>query len=172
MKGVIVQIGDPKSIVLFNNGKIRAIPTPADCRVGMVVSVALNDRLKIIAVICAAILLVALGVFLGGIFINEGRSSPVRNGYNDRSRQMYITVEQAKLHRDDAKVVLMGNIVESLGDEEYLFRDSSGDITVEIEHKLLRNISVSANDLVEISGEVDAEGWQLSIEVENIQIVQ
>jgi hypothetical protein len=32
MKGVIVQVGEPKSIVPFNSGKIAVIPTPAGCR--------------------------------------------------------------------------------------------------------------------------------------------
>jgi hypothetical protein len=65
MKGVIVQAGEPKSIVLFNDGKIRAIPTPADCRVGMVVTVKFNNKLKILAITIAAVLLVGLGVFIG-----------------------------------------------------------------------------------------------------------
>jgi hypothetical protein len=65
MKGVIVQVGEPKSIVLFNNGKIAAIPTPTDCRVGMVVTVKFNNRLKIAALALAAVLLVAAGVFIG-----------------------------------------------------------------------------------------------------------
>ncbi|GHV86964.1 hypothetical protein AGMMS50255_2600 [Spirochaetia bacterium] len=44
MKGVIVQVGEPKSIALFNNGKIGAVPTPADCRAGMVIDVSYNRR--------------------------------------------------------------------------------------------------------------------------------
>ena len=65
MKGVIVQVGEPKSIVLFNNGKIGAIPTPADCRVGMVVTVKYNNKLKIAVLVLVAVLLVAVGVFIG-----------------------------------------------------------------------------------------------------------
>jgi hypothetical protein len=65
MKGVIVQVGKPKSIVLFNNGKIGTIPTPANCHVGMVVTVKLNNLLKIIIITLAAIFLVAAGVFIG-----------------------------------------------------------------------------------------------------------
>jgi hypothetical protein len=65
MKGVIVQTGHPKSIVLFNNGKIRAIPTPANCHVGMVVTVKINNLLKIIFITLAALLLIALGIFIG-----------------------------------------------------------------------------------------------------------
>jgi len=65
MKGVIVQVGEPKSIVLFNNGKIQAIPTPPDCHVGMVVTVKYSNVLKILIIALAAVLLIALGVFIG-----------------------------------------------------------------------------------------------------------
>lgn len=75
MKGVIVQIGEPKSIVLFNNGKISAIPTPADCHVGMVVSVKLNNKPKIIALVLAAALLIGLGVFIG-VSVVKGNAAP------------------------------------------------------------------------------------------------
>ncbi len=186
MKGVIVQVGEPKSIVLFNNGKIRAIPTPADCHVGMVVSVELNNRLKIIAIICAAVFLVALGVFLGGTLHRGEKTPPIhsaplpsvplsdspeeRGGDNEHRGQIYnVTVEQAKSLPDDAKVLLTGTIVESLGDEKYIFRDSTGEIMVEIERELLRHISVSENDSVEISGEVDVERQRIIIDVENIR---
>jgi chaperone required for assembly of F1-ATPase len=65
VKGVIVQVGDPKSIVLFNNGKIGAIPTPADCHVGMVVTVKYNNKFKIAILAFTAVLLAAAGVFIG-----------------------------------------------------------------------------------------------------------
>jgi hypothetical protein len=76
MKGVIVQIGEPKSIVLFNNGRIAAIPTPADCRIGMLVTVKLNNRLKILVITLAAVLLVALGVFIGISAVKYNASPP------------------------------------------------------------------------------------------------
>jgi len=65
MKGVIVQAGEPKSIVLLNNGKIQAIPTPSGCHVGMVVTVKYSNVLKILIIALAAVLLLALGVFIG-----------------------------------------------------------------------------------------------------------
>jgi uncharacterized membrane protein len=71
MKGVIVQVGEPKSIVLFNNGKIAAIPTPADCHVGMVVTVKFNNKLKILAITLAAVLLVVAGIFIGISFVKD-----------------------------------------------------------------------------------------------------
>ena len=58
-------MGEPKSIVLFNNGKISAIPTPAEAHVGMVVSVNLNSRAKILVVSVAVALVLALGIGIG-----------------------------------------------------------------------------------------------------------
>jgi hypothetical protein len=65
MKGVIVQAGEPKCIVLFNNGKIAAIPAPAGCRAGMVVTVNYNHKLKLLIITLAAVLLVGIGVCIG-----------------------------------------------------------------------------------------------------------
>lgn len=70
MKGVIVQIGNPKSIVLFNNGKISAIPTPLDAHVGMVVTVNLNNRAKIFAIVVVAVILLTAGIGIG-IFVSK-----------------------------------------------------------------------------------------------------
>jgi hypothetical protein len=77
MKGVIVQVGEPKSIVLFNNGKISAIPTPAGCHVGMVVSVKFNNQLKILAITLAALFLLATGVFIGVFLVKGTADSPI-----------------------------------------------------------------------------------------------
>ena len=76
MKGVIVQVGEPKSIVLFNNGKIGAILTPADCHVGMVVTVRYNNKLKIVILALTAVLLVAAGVFIGISFVKDRTVAP------------------------------------------------------------------------------------------------
>ena len=76
MKGVIVQVGHPKSIVLYNNGKIGAIPTPDNCQVGMVITVKFSSLLKIIIISLAAILLIALGIFIGVNFLRPDPPPP------------------------------------------------------------------------------------------------
>jgi hypothetical protein len=76
MKGVIVQVKEPKSIVLLNNGKVTAIPTPAGCHVGMVVTVKYSGLLKITIISIAAALLIALGIFIGANFFGGPKDSP------------------------------------------------------------------------------------------------
>ena len=70
-----------------------------------------------------------------------------------------VTVIQARGLPDDSLVILTGAIVQSLGREKYTFRDSTGDITVEIDRDLwaLLGISIGINDRVEIGGKTDVE---------------
>ena len=79
-----------------------------------------------------------------------------------------VTVEQAKTMGDDAKVALRGHIVQSLGGKEYLFKDGTGTITVEISQKRWQGQTVGPDDLVEIHGEVDKDWSSVEIEVKRI----
>ncbi|MDR0525776.1 MAG: anti-sigma factor domain-containing protein [Spirochaetaceae bacterium] len=56
MKGVIWKIEGRKSVVLFQNGDFRAIPTPPDAQPGMTVTVSYNRKRIILfaALLCAA----------------------------------------------------------------------------------------------------------------------
>lgn len=67
------------------------------------------------------------------------------------------TVKQALEMKDDTPVLLKGNIEQSLGDEKYLFKDSTGTIIVEIDKKRWKGQEITPADTVEISGEVDKE---------------
>ena len=80
------------------------------------------------------------------------------SGTNTRQVQT-VTVSQAKNLPDNSLVILTGNIVQSIGREKFTFRDSTGDITIEVERNLwaLLDLSVSADDRVEIRGEIDIE---------------
>ncbi len=78
------------------------------------------------------------------------------------------TVNDARSMRDDARVVLRGHIVRGLGGERYLFQDSTGTITVEIDHKLWQGQYISPEDLVEIQAEVERDMFSLELEVDKI----
>jgi uncharacterized protein (TIGR00156 family) len=69
-------------------------------------------------------------------------------------------------------VILTGNIIYFLpAPNEYTFRDSSGEITVDIGPKEWRDLSASETDRVEISGEVKKERGQIFIKVHAIRKV-
>ena len=81
------------------------------------------------------------------------------------------TVENALQQRDDTKVILKGNIVNSLGDEKYTFKDSTGEVVVEIDDDEWNGLKVTPENTVEIFGEVDKE-WNkpTKIDVDNLKV--
>ena len=85
-----------------------------------------------------------------------------------RGQSNVSTVAEALTFRDDTPVILRGNIVRALGNKRYLFSDSTGTITIEIERKVWGSISVDENDMVEISGEIDRDWNSIEVEVDRI----
>lgn len=81
------------------------------------------------------------------------------------------TVASAKSMRDDAWVTLRGNIVERISDDLYVFKDSSGTVNVDIDHKRWNGLTVTPQDLVEIQGEVDKDWNSVEIDVKQIRKV-
>jgi len=67
------------------------------------------------------------------------------------------TVKQALSMSDDSMVVLVGKIVNSLGDEKYTFRDNTGEVIIEIDDEDWHGVKVTPEDTIEIVGEVDKE---------------
>ena len=75
-----------------------------------------------------------------------------------------ITVNEARNLPHDSWVTVSGNIINTLpGGINFTFRDSSGDITVEIGSKIWRGLSVGVSDRVAISGEVRINRGLVSI---------
>jgi uncharacterized protein (TIGR00156 family) len=86
------------------------------------------------------------------------------------ARRYAVTVTEALNLYHDSWVVLTGNIVYSLPvPHDYTFRDSSGEITVDIGPKEWRGLSVGESDRVEISGEVKRERGQIFIKVHAVR---
>jgi uncharacterized protein (TIGR00156 family) len=86
------------------------------------------------------------------------------------ARRYAVTVNEARNLSHDSWVVLTGNIVYSLpAPHDFTFRDSSGEITIDIGPKEWRGLSVGETDRVEISGEVKIQRGQVSIKVHAIR---
>lgn len=84
------------------------------------------------------------------------------------------TVEKAKTMHDDSIVTLTGNIVSKQpgSKDKYMFRDATGDILVEIDHKRFMGKDVTPANTVRITGEVDKDfGKAIEIDVKNLEVV-
>lgn len=88
------------------------------------------------------------------------------------------TVSEASKLYDHSPVVLQGNIVRSLGHhkhghhEGFVFKDSTGEVVVQIDWHVWNGLSVNEHDTVEIFGYLDKKGWWIEkIEVKSIRKV-
>ncbi|GKV82192.1 YgiW/YdeI family stress tolerance OB fold protein [Pectobacterium versatile] len=129
--------------------------------------------MKKAAALLAITALVSAPVFAaqsGGGFVNP--ETPAvgthQGGFIDQQSSL-TTVDKAKDLRDDSWVTLSGNIEKRIGDENYLFRDATGTMEVEIDHKRWNGQMVSPSDKVEIQGELDKDFNSVELDVKQIR---
>ena len=84
-------------------------------------------------------------------------SSPGAGGFQGPSAQGATTVAAARRAWDDTYVTLVGHIVQRLSEDDYLFRDATGEIVVDIDYHVFHGQTVTPQTKVRISGEVDSE---------------
>lgn len=83
------------------------------------------------------------------------------------------TVSQAKSARDDTPCVLTGNIVRRMtsDNDHYLFRDSTGEILVDIDDELFMGNTVTPDTTIRIYGEVDNEVFERTkVDVKRLEV--
>ncbi len=114
--------------------------------------------------------LVAVAIMTAGTAVMAKKHG---GGFAGPSNVDVVTVEQAKNMKDDTHVILRGYIESHLGGEDYMFKDSTGSIAVEIDDDDWNGLTVQPSDLVEIKGEVDTH-WSkpTNIDVDKINLIQ
>lgn len=83
-----------------------------------------------------------------------------------------VSVAQAKKMRDDAPVVIQGNIIQRMGDEKYLFSDGKDSVIIEIDDENWGGVDVRATDTVKLYGEVDSGLFKTEIDVDRIEKIE
>lgn len=79
-------------------------------------------------------------------------------------------ISQVKDAKDDAAVELTGYITTSLGDEDYMFKDNTGEIKVEIDHKDWNGVNATPTTKLVIRGEVDKDWSERTIDVKAVAL--
>lgn len=91
--------------------------------------------------------------------------------YTGPAEQNVVTVIQLKDVADDSWATVEGKLVKHLGGENYLFRDASGEVEVEIDADVWRGQEVGPDDSVRLRGEVDHSWNKTELEVEQLEKV-
>jgi uncharacterized protein (TIGR00156 family) len=84
---------------------------------------------------------------------------PPLDPYEFTASAQHVTVEQAKNSAHGTPVIVTGNLVQAIGGDSYIFRDSSGTITMRIGPREweIYGSHISLSDFIEISGELHRE---------------
>ncbi|MDA8513769.1 YgiW/YdeI family stress tolerance OB fold protein [Citrobacter sp. Igbk 14] len=129
--------------------------------------------MKKLAAMVAVMALCSAPVFAAqqGGFSGPTTTTQSQNGGFTGPNGSSTTVESAKSLRDDTWVTLRGNIVERISDDLYLFKDATGTVNVDIDHKRWNGVTAGPQDTVEIQGEVDKDWNSVEIDVKQIRKV-
>ena len=82
------------------------------------------------------------------------------------------TVAAAKSMPEETIVVLEGTIAPGEDEEMYVFTDNTGSIDVVIDEEDMEGLNIGANDIVIIEGEIDQNGDNIEVDVEEITLAQ
>lgn len=90
-------------------------------------------------------------------FANTAQASDAKMVVPSAAGAATTVAEILKNPVDDQKVNLKGYVVAQLGKEKYTFRDTTGEIRVEIDNDDLPAVAVDDKTMVEIIGEVEKD---------------
>lgn len=81
------------------------------------------------------------------------------------------TVAQAlKVKQDNTPIQLTGKIVRQIDNDEFIFKDATGEIKIDVEDHAWQGLNVTPNDTITIFGSVDHESFEAnSIEVYRVE---
>lgn len=95
-----------------------------------------------------------LTVFL----IQESHAQTLAGGFEGPKVNVnQTTVAEALKMSDESRVSLVGQIINSLGDDKYTFKDQTGEVVIEIDDEDWQGQKVTPENTIEITGEIDKE---------------
>lgn len=100
--------------------------------------------------------LFALGTLLAlSMPVTAGFQSETQNRYQARNAQNITTIAAAKKANEDTPVSLTGYITQQISDDDFYFKDSTGEIKIEIDDDVWENRTITPKDRITIEGKVD-----------------
>jgi uncharacterized protein (TIGR00156 family) len=131
-------------------------------------------KMKKFAAIAAIMMMATAPVFAaeGGFngpsaTATQTQTQTQQGGFVDNNANL-TTAAKVKEMKDDSWVKLRGNITERLSDDRYNFRDESGTVVVEIDHKRWNGVTVGPQDKVELQGKVDKDWNEFEVDVKQV----
>lgn len=96
-------------------------------------------------------------------------TAPTQHGGFQAGNASVVTVKQAEEMKDDSWITVRGQLEKQVGEEDYLFRDETGTMKVEIDHKRWNGLTISPKDRVELTGELDKDFNSIELDVKQVK---
>lgn len=101
------------------------------------------------------------------LIMTTGFAVASNGGFQDSTKKM--SVSDALKMADNSYVSVQGNIVKKLTDDKYMFKDSTGSMTVEIDNDRWAGISANRKDTLILSGEIEKKLSTTCLDVDSVQ---
>ncbi len=102
---------------------------------------------------------------------DDGYHSNRGGGFSGGGNQV-STVQQALQMRDDRYVSLTGHITRQVGDDDYIFQDSTGSIRVEIDDDDWWGVTANPQTMLTIQGEIDRDFGVVKVDVHSVRVAR
>lgn len=113
-----------------------------------------------------------LYLILSSIFIVSSIAYSADNiGFQDDNANK-MTIIQALKMNDDSYVTIQGNITKRISDDKYVFKDSTGTMTVEIDTEKWKGQFVNMKDKLELTGEIEKKLNSVILDVDTVKIIK
>lgn len=128
--------------------------------------------------IVAMLLALSMAVPAFAAFEGPGTTQPSTSnapGFQGPQTGAITTVDAVMKARDDAYCTLEGRITEKLAgsNDKYMFEDSTGKVMVDIDHKKFAGRTVTPQNLVRLTGEVDVKhSGQRIVDVDMLEVLK
>ena len=106
---------------------------------------------------------------MSGAFAGPGMQNNNNMNKNNQNQPAYWSVMEVVEMPNNTPVKMRGRIRQNMGEEMYLFEDSSGTIMLEIDEEDWNGNTVRVDDVVTIYGTVDKSGRTAEIDVTSVE---
>ena len=90
-------------------------------------------------------------------------------GFQDTTNANLTTVSQAIKMNDNTYLKLQGTLEKQISDDKYIFKDSTGTMTIEIDSDKWAGQVIRPGDKIEISGEVEKKFNSIKVDVDSVK---
>ncbi len=104
------------------------------------------------------------------LFVSASLAMANNVGFNNTNVQKMSVTDALKMS-DNSYVSVEGSILKKLTNDKYLFKDSTGTMTVEIDNDRWAGISADTKDILILNGEIEKKMGSTCLDVDSVQKV-